>query len=287
MKLTVSHRIVTRFDPPRRRLLQSLRTYPTDCASQKVLSWDVRVAGAVAGAAFTDGAGDHTVTFSSPGEVSEVVLEITGEVQTFDTLGVLRDLKEKGSPVAYLTPTRLVRPDAAIHALASEAVATIAAEAGLDRAHALAQAVTGAITRDRDPAREPMTAAEALEAGKGGPSDYAHLMVAAAQSVGMPARFVYGYFKRSRAEFETVIEAEDQIGATLAGHWPAHAWAEIWVEGMGWVGFDAMEECCPDEAYIRLCSGRDGADAMPVRAVAQGMGSEAHAVALDVAGTDQ
>ncbi|WP_172329304.1 transglutaminase family protein [Mangrovicoccus sp. HB161399] len=287
MKLTVSHRIVTRFDPPRRRLLQSLRTYPTDCASQKVLSWDVSVADAITGAEFTDGAGDRTVTFSSPGEVSEVVVEIKGEVQTFDTLGVVRDLKEKVPPIAYQTSTRMVRADAAINALAAEAVAGVAEAKGLDRAHNLAQAVTGAMSKNREPARELMTAAEALEAGKGGAADYAHLLIAAAHSLGLPARFVYGYYMRNSAEFEIEVEAEDQVGATVSGLWSAHAWAEIWVDGMGWVGFDPMEECCPDEAYVRLCSGRDGHDAMPVRAVALGMGAGAHAVALDVAGTEQ
>ncbi|WP_108259664.1 transglutaminase family protein [Mangrovicoccus ximenensis] len=287
MKLTVSHRIVTRFDPPRRRLLQSLRTYPTDCASQKVLSWEVTVADALAGAEFTDGAGDRTVTFSSPGEVAEAVIEIKGEVQTYDTLGVVRDLKEKVAPVAYQTSTRMIRPDAAITALAAEAVAGVDEAKGLDRAHNLAQAVTGALGRSREPRRELLTAAEALEAGKGGSAEYAHLLIAAAQSLGLPARFVYGYYMRNSAEFEVEIEAEAQVGATVSTLWSAHAWAEIWVEGMGWVGFDPMEECCPDEAYVRLCSGRDGHDAMPVRAVAQGMGAEAHAVALDVAGTEQ
>ncbi|WP_138467425.1 transglutaminase family protein [Poseidonocella sp. HB161398] len=287
MKLTVSHRIVTRFDPPRRRLLQSMRVYPTDCASQKVLNWEITVADACAGAVFTDGVGDQTVTFSLPGEVSEVVTEIKGEVQTFDTLGVLRDAREKVSPVAYLTNTRLTRPDAAITAMAAEAVAGLDEAKGLDRAHHLAKAVTAAMTRERDPGKEPLTGAEALDAGKGGPADYAHLLIAACHSLSIPARFVYGYFMRSSADFELEVEAEAQVGATVSSHWPAHSWAEIWVEGMGWVGFDPLEECCPDEAYIRLCSGRDALDAMPVRAVALGMGGEAHAVALDVAGSEQ
>ncbi len=287
MKLTVSHRIVTRFDPPRRRLLQSVRTYPTDCASQKVLSWDITVTDSITGAEFTDGAGDRTVTFSTPGETSESVIEIKGEVQTFDTLGVVRDLKEKVPPIAYQTSTRMIRPDAAINALAAEAVGGIAEDKGLDRAHNLAQAVTGAITKSREPGKEMLTAAETLEAGKGGAAEYAHLLISAAQSLGLPARFVYGYYMRNSAEFEVEIEAEAQVGATVASLWSGHSWAEIWVEGMGWVAFDAMEECCPDEAYIRLCSGRDGHDAMPIRAVALGMGAEAHAVALDVAGTEQ
>ena len=284
MKLTVSHRIVTRFDPPRRRLLQSLRLYPTACASQKVLTWNVAVSEGVMGADFTDGVGDRTVTVSIPGETGEVVLTITGEVQTFDTLGVLRDLKEKISPVAYLTSTRLIRADGAVAQLAREALAGIDKTKALDRAHALANAVTGALTRTREHPAEMLTAAEVLAEGKGDQTAFAHVLIAAAHAAEMPARFVYGYFHKNAAELD--VETRDS-GALVTAPWSAHAWAEIWIEGMGWVGFDAVEECCPDEAYIRLCSGRDGLDAAPVRGVAMGMGAETCQVALDVTGAEQ
>ncbi|MDZ4051975.1 MAG: transglutaminase family protein, partial [Phenylobacterium sp.] len=32
----------------------------------------------------------------------------------------------------------------------------------------------------------------------------------------------------------------------------AHAWAEAWIEGLGWVGFDAANGICPTDNYVRI-----------------------------------
>jgi transglutaminase-like putative cysteine protease len=75
----------------------------------------------------------------------------------------------------------------------------------------------------------------------------------------MPARYVSGY----------LFATEDG-----APHEAAHAWAEIWVEGIGWIGFDPANACCPDERYIRLGSGLDAREAAPIRGITQGAGEE-------------
>lgn len=285
MKLSVSHRFTLRFDPPRRRYLQSHRLYPSVCASQSVEAWRVTSSQGVMGASFTDGAGDQTETLSVPGEIDTLTLQVEGTVRTFDTLGVLRDLREKVPPHAYLSQTRLVRADAAIAALAREALAGIGDDKPLDRSHALAQAVTDALTEDRTVAAEQRPAAEVIEGGTGNATDHAHLLIAAAHAVDMPARFVCGYFVRGAQQAQ--IGNEDTADLPAVPPWPAHAWAELWVEGLGWVGFDCVHECCPDERFVRLCSGRDGADAAPLRGAARGSGAGALEVALDVQAAEQ
>lgn len=285
MKLSVSHRISTRFDPERRRFVQSHRIHPTACASQKLLDWDVSVSHGTIGATFTDGAGDRTATISTPGHVSELVLEITGLVETFDTLGVLRDVREKVPPQAYMTQTRLVRTDSAVTELASNAVSGIADGSGLDRAHALASAVTAELTPKRSASVELVPAADVMEAGEGGAADFAHVLITAAHAASMPARFVWGYMLNGSADLALAHDEENPGPAIPV--WPGHAWAELWVDGLGWVGFDAYGECCPDDRFIRLCSGRDGADAAPLRGVAMGAGASQVEVALDVAASDQ
>lgn len=287
MKLTVSHRITTRFDPPRRRLLQSIRVFPTNCASQQTTSWQISAGDGETGAEFIDGAGDQITTISTPGEITEQTLEITGEVTTVDTLGVLRDVKEKVPAWAYMTTSRLIRPDAAITAMAKEAIAGIPEEKGLDRAHGLSKGVAEALSLSEDPTGVAATASESLDRGEGGICDIAHVLIAAAHAVNMPARFVYGYLVRDTVDLESELGEDDDNGALVMSAWPGHAWVEIWVEGFGWVGFDAVEECCPDERYIRLCSGRDGEDAAPLRATAIGQGGEAIEVSLDVREAEQ
>ena len=69
-------------------------------------------------------------------------------------------------------------------------------------------------------------------------------------AAGLPARYVSGYLLAT--EGETPEEA-------------SHAWAEIHVNHLGWVGFDAANQMCPDERYVRVAVGRDYRDAAPVR----------------------
>jgi transglutaminase-like putative cysteine protease len=111
------------------------------------------------------------------------------------------------------------------------------------------------------------TAAEALALGEGVCQDHAHALLALARLRGLPARYVSGY-----------------LFADAAGqaHEAAHAWAEVFVAGLGWVGFDPANRCCPDDRYIRLGSGFDAQDAAPIRGIARGGGQEAMDVTVAI-----
>jgi transglutaminase-like putative cysteine protease len=70
-------------------------------------------------------------------------------------------------------------------------------------------------------------------------------------------------------------------------HEAAHAWAELWLPDLGWVGFDPANRCCPDERYIRLGSGLDALDAAPIKGIARGQGAESLDVRLAVQHSEQ
>lgn len=255
MKLTVCHRTTYRFDPPMRGLVQSLRLWPSICDNQTVETWSVEVSGATLGASHVEGSGDRIETATLTGEVREVTVSVDGTVETRDMSGVLTGHKEKVPPMAYLRSTRMTRSDQALIELAETAVA--GRTGALERAHALREAVSAAIDYQPGETTSETTAAEALAAGKGVCQDHAHAMIAAAHALDIPARYVVGY-----------LNAEG--GMADAGH----AWTELHVEGLGWVGFDAANHKCPDEHYIRLGSGFDAVDAAPIRGIAQGAGAE-------------
>ena len=85
-------------------------------------------------------------------------------------------------------------------------------------------------------------AADALADGKGVCQDHAHVLISAARHLGIPARYVSGYL------------FADQDGKS---HEASHAWAELHLPELGWVGFDPANRCCPTDYYIRLGSGLD------------------------------
>ncbi len=264
MRLTVSHKTHYHFDQPMRSVTQSLRLWPSPFEGQAVIDWSVEVEGAVRGAAFRTGAGDWVETSTVAGPVTDVIVDVTGIVETVDLSGVLKGHRERTPPDAYLRTTRFTRPDAALSGLAE--VATEGAATPLDKAHALANAIRDAITYTPGETDATTSAAEALAAGHGVCQDHAHALIAAALTQDIPARYVVGYLHASGS----IAEA-------------SHAWAELFVEGLGWVGFDPANGVSPDENYIRIGSGLDAVDAAPIRGVASGPGLEAMTIDVQVA----
>ena len=265
MLLSVRHGTVYEFDAPMRFVTQSHRLTPVSNGCQRVVSWSVAAEGATFGAGFTDGAGDAVDTMTVQGPITRLEIVVEGVVETTDTAGVLRDQQEVIQPLVYLRPTAFTKPNRLLLELRDAALEG-ADEGRLDRAHRLAAAISDAIAYTPGATTAGTTAAEAIELGHGVCQDMAHAVIALANSAEMPARYVTGYLLTGDTEGEA-----------------AHAWAEIHVEGLGWIGFDPANACCPDERYVRLGSGRDAREAAPIRGVSRGGGGEAMDVTVVVA----
>jgi transglutaminase-like putative cysteine protease len=141
--------------------------------------------------------------------------------------------------------------------------------------HALCRAVNEAVAfKPTDPksAADGRSAAQALKAGEGGAGDHVHVFLSAARLMGAPARYVVGYLFAPEAK-------EGTKGAEL------HAWAEAHVPELGWVGFDTAYRLCPTDAYVRLASGLDSADASPIRGNVFGRTADTAAASVDITET--
>ena len=267
MRLSVRHSTLYQFGAPMRFVTQSHRLTPASNGAQTVIDWQVSAEGAVFGSAFVDGAGDAVNTMTVQGPVERIAILVEGTVETRDTAGMLKDHREIVSPRVYLQSTRAVEPTRGLIELKDAAVKGVESDRPLERSHRLAAAVADAIAYTPGATDAHTTAAEALEQGRGVCQDLAHAMIAVAHAAGIPARYVTGYLL-------TGDEGEGEA---------AHAWAELSVGELGWIGFDPANRCCPDERYIRLGSGRDARDAAPIRGVSRGGGSEAMDVSVVVA----
>jgi len=270
MILTVQHVTTYRYDRPVRGVVQSHRLTPSRFDGQRVIDWTIAVSDGIPGGSFRDGAGDWVSAHSARGPLTEITVTVAGRVETADLAGVLRGHRERVPPAAYLRDTLATRADLPLTEL-GRAAAEGTAE-GLERAHRMATAVADAIAYRPGATHAHTTAAEALSLGEGVCQDHAHALIALAVSQGMPARYVSGY-----------------LYATEEGapHEAAHAWVEVWVDRLGWVGFDAANRCCPDERYIRLGSGLDSRGAAPIRGISRGEGEESLDVAVAVEAAQQ
>ena len=104
--------------------------------------------------------------------------------------------------------------------------------------------------------------------GYGVCQDHAHLFIACARVLGIPARYVSGYLYSSGGESGSVA---------------SHAWAEAYVEGLGWVGFDPAHGVCMTDRHVRVAVGPDYLEAAPARGAQVGGADEVLAVKVNVA----
>ncbi len=88
-----------------------------------------------------------------------------------------------------------------------------------------------------------------LEGGKGSCRDYAWLFVVAARCLGIAARFVSGYFHTA--------------GTALADG-STHAWAEVYLPGAGWTGFDPTSSKMTAENHVPVSVALFPEDVPPV-----------------------
>lgn len=264
MRLSIRHVTTYTYDPPAERCALRLRLYPPSFDSQRVTDWTVSVNGQAVAPLLTTATGDRESIWTTPSAGAEVAIVAAGEVETHDAAGVVRGLRDTVRPQVYLRATPLTEADDRIAALA----AGVAGKTPLDRLHALFNAVADAIAYSPGTTSTATTAAQALKAGQGVCQDHAHVFIAAARVLGLPARYVVGY----------LLAQEARVTET-------HAWAEAWASDIGWVGFDAANRLCPTDRYVRLGCGLDAADAAPIRGNVSGQSRERLSASVDIAPT--
>jgi transglutaminase-like putative cysteine protease len=269
MRIKVAHSTIYRYSHPVRAVMQVLRTTPRDHDGQDVLHWHIE--SSIDGRLIVsdDPYGNIVHAFSAEGPIHELTIQVEGTVETRDTAGIVRGAAEPLPVGVFLRETALTQPDAAIRNFAN---GCRSGATPFDWMHRLLNRLHGEMIFDTRPTKVTTTAAEAFALGRGVCQDLTHVFVAAARHLGVPARYVSGYFHRA----DGVVDQE-------AGH----AWAEAYLPDLGWIGFDPANGICVTPAHLRVAVGLDYAEAAPVRGARQGGGEEVLAVGMRVIGTDQ
>lgn len=262
MRLKITHTTEYTYDEPVLYSLQRLRLTPLAGPGQTVARWNIRVDGAMVEAGFNDQFGNHVHLVSTEGESHAVHIVACGEVETEDRAGVF-------GPHLGFTPLWLYlrdTPRTRAGRLTRELARSLEGDDALSRMHALMSRIAATVSYEPGTTDAETTAEQALEAGAGVCQDHAHIFIAAARSLELPARYVSGYL---------MMDAVAEQAAT-------HAWAEVHLPGLGWVGFDPANDLCPNDRYVRLATGLCYADAAPVSGMRIGHAGEALSVSVVV-----
>jgi transglutaminase-like putative cysteine protease len=234
-----------------------------DGSGQRCLDFKLELSHGVIPRTYVDGFGNHVHYFNLVrphtgfGVVSRSVVETGLDLDPDPGDGLVQDFLRFRPPV---TDVAGIRDLARRHAV-TDATSGSEVEHVLDE---LTLAISRDFTYDRTVTNVYSPVDDVLHLRAGVCQDFAHLFIAVARAMGVPARYVSGY-----------IHTPGERAATAS-----HAWAEAWVAGRGWIGFDATHPVRATPHHVRLAVGRDYTDAAPTRGVYVGSATGTMAISV-------
>jgi transglutaminase-like putative cysteine protease len=119
---------------------------------------------------------------------------------------------------------------------------------------------------------------QTLALGSGTCRDFAVLMMEAARSLGLAARFVSGYL-------HSPARTLGQMGGRYMGGGSTHAWVRIYLPGAGWVEFDPTNGIIGNNDLIRVAVARDPRQAVPLHGTWTGFPADSLGMDVEVSVT--
>jgi transglutaminase-like putative cysteine protease len=117
------------------------------------------------------------------------------------------------------------------------------------------------------------TPKEAFKLKSGVCQDFAHIMIVALRSLGVPAGYVSGFLRTLPPPGKERLEGADAM----------HAWVKVWCgEATGYVELDPTNNIAAGSDHIVVGYGRDYSDVAPVIGVLKGYGNQKIVQAVDV-----
>jgi transglutaminase-like putative cysteine protease len=281
MRYSIRH--ITRFtyESPITESVMEARMQPRTDNLQRCLQFSLVTSPSSRVITYRDHDGNVVHHFNIPGRharltvIAEALVECTAMRPLPHRLGPaawsrVDALATSGQWWEYLTPSTFVCETMALGALRQE----IGLERGNDPLVAMRRLMGEMYARFEYSPRSTRVDSpidEALETRKGVCQDFAHIFLSLVRPLGIPARYVSGYL------FKTT-ESRDRStdGAT-------HAWVEVLLPDLGWIGLDPTNNLIADDRHIRVAIGRDYADVPPTRGVFKGVTSVRSELSVSVA----
>ncbi|MGG0657742.1 transglutaminase family protein [Rummeliibacillus pycnus] len=279
MKYKITHRNTFEYDSPVEQSLNTIRLKPRINECQRILSYEIQISPNSVTREYTDIWNNPAGTFYIPQKHDKLEIKTTSIVSIqkaplMDQLSFSAKMKDifesqlfKEHYLHYLQSTKYTH-------LTDVQIAEINDVIGyrnnpIEFSLALMTYLHTHIRYDVDVTNVKTTAQEAYDLKAGVCQDYSHIMIGVLRANGIPARYISGYLY--------VGKDDDLIGDSAT-----HAWVEIMVPGVGWVGLDPTNDIEALENHTILCAGRDYTDVSPIEGVYTGDGHHTLTVKVNV-----
>lgn len=282
MLLEIRHVTQYLYASPVRESVMEVWMQPQKSSRQRLVSFDVELDPAAQLFSYADSFGNPVYHFDVPQPHDRLTITAHAAVETqpppplpeeLDTgeWDRLRGDHVRGEYYDFLQPHGFARD--------SEALAAFAREKDLDllRSHdpltavrMLCRTLAESFGYESGVTRADSPIDDMLASGKGVSQDFAHVMIALCRGWGVPARYVSGYLLTDRRKGD-----RSESDAT-------HAWVEVFLPSLRWVGLDPSNKCEATERHVACAVGRDYSDVPPSRGVYKGDSEHKLAVGVSV-----
>ena len=250
------HRTHYRYDRPVTLGVQTIRLRPMADCRTPVLSYALAVSPAGASLSWAqDWAGNTAahVQFGQQVSTFEITVDLVVDMTPYNPRDGLPDgafwQADGPEEQAYTLPTACTQDTAAF----LDACLPDLPEEPVARFVALNHMIAARIRYERRMEPGVLPPEETLRRACGSCRDTAWLMVVLARQLGYSARFVSGYLLQPVQE-----GGHETLSADL------HAWAQVLLPGLGWLGFDTTSGRLAAEGHVPLAVASVPADAAPV-----------------------
>ena len=257
MRYEILHNTHYEYETPVSYLIQLLRLTPRSGAGQNVINWSIGAPTRLQPQVDVFGNHTHVMTITQP--ITALDVNVRGVVEVNeDASGHRFSGKDGISPYIFTQATPFTQANAELTDFAKQYISgTQISEA---QALQLMQAVHEKIVYTTGSTQVTTTAAQAFAQGQGVCQDQAHVFLACARALGIPARYISGY-----------------LNTGDIGHVASHAWVDVYTDAHEWLSIDITNTCITDGRHCRLAIGRDYDSACPVRGTRMGGGTESMA----------
>lgn len=272
MLFTIEHTTEYRFNRPVFFEPHHLRLQPRTDGAQRLVRFDLQIEPTPAGVTLASDTEGNLVTLAWFNDLHDrMVLRSVSEVETLreNPYDFLLTPANRRLPIGY-QPSDLIHLTAAL----KRAGVPIHVDPARELAEQLRECARGEVVPFlvrlveaicerfkviHRPTGGPWPSATTIEQRQGACRDLATLFIDICRSVGLAARFVSGYQEGDAEQDKRYM----------------HAWAEVYLPGAGWRGFDPTHGLAVADRHVAVAASADPQHAAPVTATFRGNNVEA------------
>jgi transglutaminase-like putative cysteine protease len=285
IRYAITHLTRFRYEGRASESVMEVRMRPATTDRQRCLHFSIDVHPRARVFDYRDHYGNHVHHFDIPRRHSELSITTRSQVEmetatppamtlALDAWDEVDEWARSGTHWEFRQPSRFAAWTDALLAYESSTQAAARTQDPLDTTLSVMAAINGQFEYAPNSTRVDSPIDEVLTTRRGVCQDFTHVMIAVLRRLGLPSRYVSGYLAPA-----AVRESEHAPIAT-------HAWLEVCLPRLGWLGFDPTHNITVGVRHVRVAAGRDYADVPPTRGVFKGGAASSLTVAVEVTSGD-